>query len=369
MSDRDSEAEEVADLSDPAVTTKYQSAALIANKALELAISKCAPDADIYELCQAVDAFITEETGKLYNKKGDAKLEKGIAFPTCISVNELCGHFSPMKGESQALKKGDVVKIDLAAHFDGFVAQCAHTIVLSDEPVTGRAADVVHAAWTTAEAVLRTVKVGNTNADVTAVIKQCASEFECNPVQGVLSHECKKHVVDGNRCIINCETHEEQVEDFEFGMNEVYCLDLLVSSGEGKPKETEIRSTVFKRALENTYQLKTQKARQFLGEVGQKFPTLPFSLRAFDETVARVGVSEATRHELLHTYPVLKEKPGDFVAQFKFTLLLLPGGTKKITGLPFTQGPALKTEHAVKNEDLKKLLASSANPKKKKNKK
>merc|ERR1711924_445995 len=114
-----------------------------------------------------------------------------------------------------------------------------------------------------------------------------------------------------------------------------------------------------------TYQLKTQKARQFLSEVGQKFPTLPFSLRAFDETVARVGVSEATRHELLHAYPVLKEKPGDFVAQFKFTVLLLPGGTKKVTGMPFGQGELLKTEHTVKDEELKKLLASSANPKKK----
>merc|ERR1711924_546646 len=118
-----------------------------------------------------------------------------------------------------------------------------------------------------------------------------------------------------------------------------------------------------------TYQLKTQKARQFLSEVGQKFPTLPFSLRAFDETVARVGVSEATRHELLHPYPVLQEKPGAFVAQFKYTVLLLPGGTKKVTGVPFVQGAVLQSEHSVKNEDLKKLLASSANPKKQKKKK
>jgi len=368
-SDAGSEAEEVADLSDPAVTTKYQTAATITNQALEKAVSLLAPGADIYEICEAVDAFIMAEAGKLYNKKGAEKIEKGIAFPTCISVNELCGHFSPMKGESKALQAGDVCKVDLAAHIDGFVAAAAHTVVLSTEPVKGKAADVVHAAWTCAEAALRTVKVGNTNADVTAAIRQCCNEFECNPVQGVLSHQLKKHVIDGQQCIINCETPEEQVADFEFGMNEVYCLDLLVSSGEGKARETELRSTVYKRALENTYQLKTQKARQFLSEVGQKFPTLPFCLRAFDETVARVGVSEATRHELLHTYPVLQEKQGCFVAQFKFTVLLLPGGTKKVTGMPFAQGQLLQTEHAVKNEDLKKLLATSANPKKSKKKK
>merc|ERR1719378_273183 len=136
-------------------------------------------------------------------------------------------------------------------------------------------------------------------------------------------------------------------------MNEVYCIDVVISTGEGKGKETEIRSTVFKRQVEAAYSLKTQKARQFISEVSKRFPVLPFSLRAIeDEQVARVGVSEARRHELLEEYPVLKEKEGQQVAQFKFTVLLLPGGTKKITGLPLG--------------DLKKLLASSANPKKKK---
>merc|ERR1712211_133159 len=100
-------------------------------------------------------------------------------------------------------------------------------------------------------------------------------------------------------------------------------------------KEAEMRHTVYKRAPDATYILKTQKARQFMGEVNKRFPALPFSLRAIeDEQVARVGVSEAKRHELLEEYPVLKEKDGQFVAQFKFTILLLPGGSKKITGLP-----------------------------------
>merc|ERR1739848_381334 len=94
--------------------------------------------------------------------------------------------------------------------------------------------------------------------------------------------------------------------------------------------------TVFKRAVENSYSLKTQKARQFISEVNRRFPVLPFSLRAIeDEQVARVGVPEAKLHGLLNEYPVVKEsKVGEYVAQFKFTLPLLPGGTKKITGLP-----------------------------------
>jgi len=34
-----------------------------------------------------------------------------MAFPVCISVNELCGHYSPMKEESIKLQEGDVAKM------------------------------------------------------------------------------------------------------------------------------------------------------------------------------------------------------------------------------------------------------------------
>ena len=46
----------------------------------------------------------------MYNNK---KIEKGPAFPTCISVNEICGHFSPLKSEGidHIIKDGDIVKM------------------------------------------------------------------------------------------------------------------------------------------------------------------------------------------------------------------------------------------------------------------
>lgn len=71
-----------------------------------------------------------------------------------------------------------------------------------------------------------------------------------------MSHELKKHLIDGNNCIINKETYEQRVEDHEFMVNEVYGLDVLVSTGEGKPKESEFRTTVYKRAIEKSYNLK-----------------------------------------------------------------------------------------------------------------
>lgn len=372
MSDNESDTEEVSDLSNPEVTTKYRCAGDIINKVLTKLVEACVEDADVATICDLGDKMMEDETGKLYNKKDKGrKIEKGIAFPTCVSVNELLGHFSPLKGESRVLKAGDVVKMDLACHIDGFIAAAAHTVIVGTEKVEDRRADVIRAAWNGAEAAVRLVQVGNTNTSVTEAFAKVANEFNCKPMQGVLSHQLKKHVIDGNRVIIGAETQEEKVDEFEFELNEVYSIDVVMSTGEGKGREAELRHTVYKRAVENTYNLKTQKARQFISEVNRRFPALPFSLRAIeDEQVARIGVSEAKRHELLEEYPVLKERDKEFVAQFKFTVLLLPGGTKRITGLPLGNlDTQLVSSCSVQDEGLKKLLASSSNPKKQKKKK
>lgn len=365
-------------LENPEVSTKYQTAAVIANKALQTVLDACKDGADIFELCKLGDDTIIEETGKVYNKrvkkddkdKEGKKVEKGIGFPTCVSVGEVAGHFSPLKGESQVMKAGEVVKVDLGVQIDGFIAQAAHTIVVGgEEKVSDRRADVVRAAWTAAEAAVRMMQVGNKNSQVTEVMEKAAAEFKCSPVPGVLSHEVKRHVMDGQNCIISKESinDDQRVDEFTFEVNTAFTLDVMMSTGDGKCREKECRHTVYKRAQDQQYLLKTAKARQFIGEVNKRFPSLPFSLRNIeDEQCARVGVSEAKRHALLHEYPVLTERQGENIAQFKFTVLLLPGGTKKITGLALGQDAALVSEHSVQDEALKKLLAQSIAPRKKK---
>jgi methionyl aminopeptidase len=84
----------------PAILDKYKAAAQITNAALLKVISLCVPGADIYTVCQEGDKFMEEELRKVFNNKKSKKLERGIAFPTCVSVNHVMGHFSPMKDES-----------------------------------------------------------------------------------------------------------------------------------------------------------------------------------------------------------------------------------------------------------------------------
>ena len=85
----------------------------------------CVEGADISTICGTIDAFIEAELLKVFSNKKSKKLERGIAFPTCLSVNEICGHYSPCPDESTTLATEDLVKIELGAHIDGYTANLA----------------------------------------------------------------------------------------------------------------------------------------------------------------------------------------------------------------------------------------------------
>jgi len=314
------------------------------------------------DLCEKGDSYIREQTGNMY-KNVKKKIERGVAFPTCISVNNTVCHFSPLASDEAVFEEGDVLKIDMGCHIDGFIAVVAHTHVLQGGPVTGRAADVIAAANTAAEVALRLVRPGKKNKDVTDAIQKVAAAYDCKIVEGVLSHQLKQFVIDGNKVVLSVAGPETRVDDAEFEENEVYAVDIVTSSGEGKPKLLdEKQTTIYKRAVDRSYHLKMKASRFIFSEINQKFPIMPFTARALEEKRARLGLVECVNHELLQPYPVLHEKPGDYVAHIKFTVLLMPNGSDRVTSHPLQD---LQPTKAIDDPEIKAWLALGTKTKKK----
>lgn len=308
-------------------------------------------------------------------------MEKGVAFPTCVSIGSIVGHLSPMSDDSSVVSAGDVVKIDLGCHIDGFIATLAQTIVVqagADEPVKGKAADVISAAKCCFEAALRLIRPGKTVSEVAPVLQKIAEAYGCSVVEGVMSHQMKQFVIDGNKCVLNKPSPPEtKVDDEEFEENEVYAIDIVISTGEGKPKVLDEKATtVYKRALDQEYQLKVKSSRALFGEITKRFPSMPFALRAVSEGAGpesdkgdlakgqiRLGLVECLNHGLLQPYPVLHEKAGELVAQVKGTVLLMPNGSDLVTKAP---AQTLETDKKVEDADVLALLATSVKASKKK---
>ena len=312
-------------------------------------LAAAVPGAKVSDLCGLGDKTVEAEAAKFYNKKDKDgnKIDKGIAFPTCVSVNNQVCHNSPLDDNAAVLEEGQAVKIDLGAHVDGYIAVVANTVVLTGDaaaPVTGQQADVMQAAVTAGEAAIRKLRPGVSNTEVAAAIAKVAEDFGVNVVEGVLTHAMKRFVIDGNKVVLHKSSPELKADEETIALNEVHALDIALSSGDGKPK--------------------MQASKQLFSQITTRFPTMPFTMRAMTETRgARLGVVECMSHELLHEYPVLYEKSGDCVAHFKATVLVMQNGNDRIT--TWAHQP-LQSDLELTDEDLKALIAQPLKSKKKK---
>lgn len=362
------------DCSDPTVLNKYVLSGQIAQQVL-LDLTNAIENEGIRDtvaLCTRGDQLINEKCHATYKRQD---MTRGVAFPTCVSSNELAGHFSPLEQAARTtLQDGDIIKIDLGVHMDGFAALAATTFQVGGGPITGRKADVVAAAWTAAECAIRMMKPGTTNGSITEMFQAVANEFNCNCLEGVLSHELRQFVIDGEKTILARPSHEQQVESFELEPNKVYAIDVVMSTGEGKAiRRDQHPTTIYKRVVENTYQLRSKHSRAFLKKVNTDYPAYPFNLRNFQDNMktAKFGLKECMTHELLSDYPVLHEKEGEFIAQYKFTCIVRPNqGPLRVCGTGTLDQSLIQTENSIQNEELQKLLATEWEaPKRKKRKK
>lgn len=143
-----------------------------------------------------------------------------------------------------------------------------------------------------------------------------------------------------------------------------------MSTGDGKVKPGEAKTTIY-RKTDNMYNLKIQASRYVIGEVNKRFNKVPFTLRSLDEKRGRLGIVECLKNQLVEEYPVVYEKEGEIVAQFKFTVLLLPNSIQKLNAfnyLPYVQSQYNITDPAL-TSILQMGLKRTSNAKKKKKKK
>ncbi|KAJ3135394.1 Proliferation-associated protein 2G4 [Physocladia obscura] len=349
----------------PDTVTKYQTAADIANRALAKVVAASVAGAKVRDLTQLGDATILEGVKAVYAKKKD--LAKGIAFPTCVSPNSIITCLSPIAQDAESiepLKDGDVVRIELGAHIDGYAAMAAHTIVVGaskTSPIVGKKADLLTAAHTITEAALRLLKPGKTNYEVTDAIAKISAEYNVKPVQGMMSYQLLRNNVNSGSnlkriLLAPTDGQRKETKSVEFEEGDVFALDILLSTGEGVAKYNDTkRTTVFKKT-ERVFGLKTSSARATFSEIKKNFGDFPFAISNFeDETKAKLGLIEIEKQGLVEPFRVCYEKEGEDTVHIVLTVLLMPNGPLKITG-PAWDSELVKSDIELKDEAIKDLL-------------
>merc|ERR1719494_720142 len=177
----------------------------------------------------------------------------------------------------------------------------------------------------------------------------------------MISFQLQQNTIDGEKMIHQNPAGgvKKDVDKCKFEDLEVYAMDVVVSTGKGVGRELDTKVSIYKKTDE-VYNLKLKCSKEFFHKVNKDFGMMPFNLRHFEDiNKARMGLKECVNHKLVAPYPVLWERQGEHVAQFKYTVYVGPNGPVKLTGSHCDTTCYKSDVKIAENEEIKVWLDES----------
>ncbi len=174
-----------------------------------------------------VGASLLEISDKIENKIKELGGE--LAFPVQISMNDVAAHNCADPDDTTKLKKGDLCKLDIGVHIDGYVADTACSVDLGDNN------DLVKASEDALTEALKIIKPGTTLAEIGETIKNAISKYGFSPIKNLSGHGLSKYVIHGPPTIPNFNTHD----DTKLKEDDVIAIEPFATNGFGMIYESE----------------------------------------------------------------------------------------------------------------------------------
>ena len=238
-----------------------------------------------------------------------------VAFPANLSLNELAAHYTPTKDDEIVVKDGDVMKVDVGCHVDGFVADTAYTLCLNPEYK-----DLVKASENALNAAIDLATPGRVISDLSAAIEEEIKALGFTPISNLTGHGLGKFVVHKDPAIPNVKfTTQNRLEE-----GQAIAIEPFATPGNGRVVDTT-EVLIFR--LTEPKPVRNPASRKIIAFV-EGFQGLPFAQRwveqglDFSRFKIHLAMKELLDREILHGYPALREGSGGMVAQSEHSLIV-----------------------------------------------
>src|SRR2546429_8625171 len=146
---------------------------------------------------------VAEEVEDLMRKKGARP-----AFPTCISIDDIAAHYSPTHDDALRFRRGNVVKLDLGAQLDGWIADTAVTVEVGTRNWTALARASELALQTAIEAV----HGGVSTRALGEGIQRAIEAHGYRPVRNLTGHTIERYLLHAGKSVPNIAHYTDFLE-------------------------------------------------------------------------------------------------------------------------------------------------------------
>jgi methionyl aminopeptidase len=262
------------------------------------------------------------------NKVESRIIEKGggLAFPVNISINEVAAHYSPNHEDTLVFKKGDVVKLDVGAHIDGYIADTATTV----EVEANNYYDLIKASSDALENILNFIKPGIHLYEVGKIVEDTIQSFDFKPIENLTGHSMKRYVLHTGMSVPNVSNKFYRAKPKE---GDVLAIEPFATNGAGHVNAGDGSNIYICNESVNLKLLRNQKSRIIYNKVKKKFKTLPFAQRWFERSFSNsdLMMRKLLFSGLIKQYPQLIDAKKGIVSQKEHTVILIEDGCEVIT--------------------------------------
>ncbi len=240
------------------------------------------------------------------------------AFPCNLSLNEDAAHYTP-GADDTAVFGEDMVKLDIGVHVDGYIADAAMTVDLSDHP------ELVDASRAALESAIDVIHAGIDTREIGAAIEETIVDFGYRPISNLTGHGLAQYQAHAPPSIPNVHARTGTV----LYDGQVVAIEPFATEGEGKVRDAT-RWEIYHVTTENPQLPRIPRARTLLKEM-MEYKTLPFARRWFSGEKIDLTFRQLTKAGLIKPYPILREVTGALVSQAEHTVIITEDGCEVTT--------------------------------------
>ena len=290
----------------------YLKAGKIASEVREMVRVKDWVGKTVYEICEWVEDEIRKRGAK-------------CAFPVNTSINEVAAHYTAEPNDPITIKDTDLIKIDLGAQINGYIADTAVTVCY-DPQYDG----LVQAAEEGLANAMSMIKAGVKASDIGRTIETTIKQMGYKPIANLSGHSLEQYTIHAGKSIPNIWS----IGGFSLSENSAYACEPFVttSDGGGFVRNGQIKN-IF--AINSRKKTKDAEADKLLDFIWENFNMLPFALRWItkdrEEKEARDLLNILVKKKAVQAYPVLIEVNEQRVAQAEHTFIPTENGVTVTT--------------------------------------
>ncbi len=285
-------------LSEDALAKYREAGAIVAGLRVDM-LKKVKPGMNILEIADKIESSIFNSGAR-------------PAWPVNISINDSAAHYTPQIADTKVIGAGDLVKIDIGAHIDGYLSDMAFTYCSHKDPL-------IEAAEKALKAGISVIKPGVTISEISAAIHKAIESTGFGPVVNLSGHGIDRYKFHGDFSIPNVPNSNGHV----LQEGDVIALEPFVCESAAHVDESE---PVEIYQFSQRKPVRSVEARKILDLAEKDYGGFPFAKRWLAKHVSpfriKMALMELERAGAIRSHPLLKDMEGRRIAQAEDTIIV-----------------------------------------------